>query len=230
MCAHMRATARPRAGIVPASPVASAAPVRIGEDRLPPDLVEGDVLRRVIRRAWRSAGRRTPRPGSSAAHSSTCIPPIEPPSTANSRAMPRWSISRFCARTMSRMVTGGKSVPQTVVGRRRRAALRGPVEPMQPPSTLAQMTKNRSVSTGRPGPTTASHQPSLPVIGCGSATYWSPVSAWQTSTALLRAGVQRAVGAVGHGQARQARRRSRAPCRRRTRRGWCATSRRGGTI
>ena len=65
--------------------------------------------------------------------------------------------------------------------------LRGPVLPMQPPSTLAQITKKRSVSTGRPGPTTSSHQPGLPVMGCGSATYWSPVSAWQTRMALLRA-------------------------------------------
>ena len=64
--------------------------------------------------------------------------------------------------------------------------LRGPVLPMQPPSTLAQITKKRLVSTGRPGPTTASHQPSLPVIGWRSATYWSPVSAWQTRMALLR--------------------------------------------
>ena len=72
---------------------------------------------------------------------------------------------------MSRMVTGGKSVPQTSLPSPSLRALRGPVEPMQPPSTLAQMTKNRSVSTGRPGPTTASHQPSLPVIGCVSATY-----------------------------------------------------------
>ena len=55
--------------------------------------------------------------------------------------------------------------------------LAGPVEPMQPPRTLGQMTKNRLVSTGLPGPTMVSHQPGLPVIGCGLATYWSPVSA-----------------------------------------------------
>jgi hypothetical protein len=57
---------------------------------------------------------------------------------------------------------------------------------MQPPSTFAQITKNRSVSIGRPGPTTSSHQPSLPVTGWRSATYWSPVSAWQTSIAFER--------------------------------------------
>ena len=62
--------------------------------------------------------------------------------------------------------------------------LAGPVLPMQLPSTLAQITKNRSVSIGKPGPTMRIHQPGLPVIGCGLATCWSPVSAWQISTAL----------------------------------------------
>ena len=70
---------------------------------------------------------------------------------------------------MSWIVTGGKSVPHGPPPSSRR--LRGPVEPMQPPSTLAQMTKYRSVSTGLPGPTTMSHQPSLPVTGWTSATY-----------------------------------------------------------
>ena len=37
---------------------------------------------------------------------------------------------------------------------------------MQPPSTLTQMTKKRSVSNGRPGPTMVSHQPGWPVTGC----------------------------------------------------------------
>ena len=41
----------------------------------------------------------------------------------------------------------------------------GPVEPMQPPRTLGQMTKKRSVSMGLPGPTIVSHQPGLPVTG-----------------------------------------------------------------
>ena len=91
---------------------------------------------------------------------------------------------------MSRMVTGGKSVPQGLPSPSSRG-LRGPVEPMQPPSTLAQITNSRSVSTGRPGPTTMSHQPGLPVTGWVSATYWSPVRAWQTSTALDRSALSR---------------------------------------
>ena len=46
-----------------------------------------------------------------AAHSSTCMPPIEPPITQNSWSMPRWSIRRTCASTMSPMVMTGKFRP-----------------------------------------------------------------------------------------------------------------------
>ena len=37
----------------------------------------------------------------------------------------------------------------------------GPVDPKQLPKLLTPTTKNRSVSTGLPGPTILSHQPSL---------------------------------------------------------------------
>ena len=46
------------------------------------------------------------------------MPPIEPPATANTVSMPRWSSSIACARTMSRMVMTGKSRPQGIAGRR----------------------------------------------------------------------------------------------------------------
>ena len=98
---------------------------------------------------------------------------------------------------MSRMVIGGNDVPHSAGPESDRSApassraLRGPVLPMQPPSTLAHTTKKRSVSTGRPGPTSMSHQPGLPVTGWRSATYWSPVSAWQTSTPFDRAAFNR---------------------------------------
>ena len=46
----------------------------------------------------------------------------------------------------------------------------GPVVPMQPPSTFGQITKKRSVSIGRPGPTMVSHQPGFCVTGCRLAT------------------------------------------------------------
>ena len=51
----------------------------------------------------------------------------------------------------------------------------GPVVPRHPPSRFGQITKKRSVSTGLPGPTSVSHH---------SAAFASPVSAWQTNTAL----------------------------------------------
>ena len=86
------------------------------------------------------------------------------------------------ARTMSAMVIIGNARPYgcPVAG----LAEDGPVDPMQPPITLAQMMKWRFGSSGRPGPTTRVHHPGLPVTGWVEATYWSPVRAWQISTAL----------------------------------------------
>ena len=57
---------------------------------------------------------------------------------------------------------------------------RGPVVPLQPPSTFAQMTWKRFVSIARPGPIISSHQP-LGFVSPGRmpATCASPVSAWQ---------------------------------------------------
>ena len=68
------------------------------------------------------------------------------------------------------------------------ARLAGPVEPMQLPTMLAQITWKRSVSIGLPGPIIRSHQPGLPVLGWGEAAYWSPVSAWNSRIALSLAG------------------------------------------
>ena len=71
---------------------------------------------------------------------------------------------------MSRTVITGKSRPQgrPVAG----FVVPGPVVPRQPPSTLGQITKWRSVSIARPGPTTASHQPG------SSAGSWR--AAWES--------------------------------------------------
>ena len=64
----------------------------------------------------------------------------------------------------------------------------GPVEPKQEPRLLTPMTKKRSVSSGLPGPIRLSHQPSLRSTPAWvPATWWLALSAWQTSTALLRA-------------------------------------------
>ena len=73
------------------------------------------------------------------AHSSTCIPPIEPPITASQQPIPRWSASRAWTRTMSRTVTTGKRGPQRRPAAGSKSA--GPVVPWQPPSTLLHTTK-----------------------------------------------------------------------------------------
>jgi len=64
--------------------------------------------------------------------------------------MPSASTSIAWARTMSATVTIGKLSPygSPVAG----SIDDGPVEPAQPPTTLEQMMKKRSVSSGRPGP------------------------------------------------------------------------------
>ena len=67
------------------------------------------------------------------------MPPMEPPTTANRVSIPSAATSSAWARTMSAMVMTGKfspySRPETG------SCEEGPVEPMQPPSTLAHTTK-----------------------------------------------------------------------------------------
>jgi hypothetical protein len=85
------------------------------------------------------------------------MPPIDPPTAASSFSMPRWSSSIIWALTMSAIVMMGKSVPygRPVTG----FWEAGPVDPLQPPITLAQMMKYLSVSSPLPGPIIMSHQP-----------------------------------------------------------------------
>jgi len=70
--ADMRAAA---AGVV------AVMPLGVLHDGLPPHLVEGDGLRAFPRRRGQRNQRRT-NAGYSMPHCSTCIPPIEPPTTA----------------------------------------------------------------------------------------------------------------------------------------------------
>ena len=114
------------------------------------------------------------------------MPPIEPPTTANSLSMPRWSTSRFCARTMSWIVTGGKSVPQ---GSRRVAVARA-ARPGAAHAAAQHIGADDEEFVGIDRPARPDH--TLPPAGLaghriGSATYWSPVRAWQIRIALLRA-------------------------------------------
>jgi len=110
MCAAMRATASPRRGYVPI--VWYEPPLHSGSAMI---ACRPTSLKAMFCAEWRGAvaiGRalKTDR-GYRVAHSSTCIPPIDPPTTQNKRSMPRWSINSFCARTMSPMVTTGKDSP-----------------------------------------------------------------------------------------------------------------------
>ncbi len=100
------------------------------------------------------------------AHSSTCMPPIEPPMAAATRRTPRLHRRRWCRRTVSRGVTAGNVAPygRPVAG----SSVRGDTVPYGDPITLAQITKYRSVSRARPGPIRSLHQP---------ATSASPVRA-----------------------------------------------------
>ncbi len=86
---------------------------------------------------------------------------------------------------MSRMVTKGNWMPK---GRPVAGSVElGPVDPWQPPRTLAQTTKKRLVSTALPGPIRLFHQPGLASAAeCHPAQWWSPLSAWQMRTALSR--------------------------------------------
>src|SRR5215475_2101806 len=113
------------------------------------------------------------------------MPPRLPPITAAKRSMPSRSASRACASTQSSTVTIGKSEPQgwPVAG----LVDIGPLEPKQLPRLFTPTTKKRSVSTGFPGPTMLSHQPSLSgTPACVPATWCEALSAWQTRIAFER--------------------------------------------
>src|ERR1019366_3089899 len=98
--------------------------------------------------------------GYAAAHSSACMPPIDPPETVSRRWMPKESISIFCKRTISPMVITGNDMAYgaPVAG----LSDPGPVVPRHPPSTLEQITKYWLVSNALPGPIMLSHHPGLP--------------------------------------------------------------------
>src|SRR5579872_330370 len=77
--------------------------------------------------------------GKAEVHCSACMPPIEPPTTQNNVSIPKRSSSIACARTMSGMVTTGKSSPHGLPVEGLIEA--GPVDPMHAPITFEQMMK-----------------------------------------------------------------------------------------
>ena len=107
-----RARARAVAGL--GVVVVAAAEVRVGSDRADLQRAQRDLLggrRRAARDDHRARrrGRDT-----STAHSSTRMPPIEPPTTAAHRSMPSASASAASTATWSRIVIVGKREPYGV--------------------------------------------------------------------------------------------------------------------
>ena len=125
------------------------------------------------------------------------MPPIEPPITQNRSGMPRWSSSAAWARTMSAMVTTGKRrfhgwpVAGSMAERAGRA--HAAAEHVDADDEVARRIERPCPA--RPG---SSHQPSLPVTGCSSATNWSPRQRVADQDGVRLVGVERAVGLVGH--------------------------------
>ena len=79
------------------------------------------------------------------------------------------------------------------------AALRSPAR-SSPCSRRSRWRRSRGSGRCRsacPGRPSRSHQPGLPVIGCGLATCWSPVSAWKIEDRVGLVGRQLAVSLVG---------------------------------
>ena len=156
---------------------------------------------------WRMAqpGRPWKWPGNAAYMSGICfisakqlMPPMEGPTRARSCSIPGFAapVARWRQYPGSTRSGKRKRYCLPVLG----LMLAGPVEPLQLPSELTQMTKFRSVSIGLPGPIMGSHQP--------SSGFFSLLAAWalgdspvRISTAFERS-VQRAPGFICHVDAR----------------------------
>ena len=95
-----------------------------------------------------------------------CSAPIDGPATSARRFTPRWSSSRFCTSTKSRIVTTGKFIAKgrPVEG----STVAGPVVWVRGSRAVRftgvsdATTKYRSVSIALPEPMIASHQPAGP--------------------------------------------------------------------
>ncbi len=133
--------------------------IGIGEYRLPRDLVERDVLRRQVRRggdhervadAFRVADRPIERlhAAEASAHHRRPLPNAEMVGKPRLRVDP--------------VLDGDqRKVGAPRLARSPDSIVSGPVEPKQLPRLLTPTTKKRSVSSGLPGPTMLSHQPTL---------------------------------------------------------------------
>jgi len=135
----MRATASPFAGRCPRNNSLPSSVIR--HDRLPANLIQGDLLSRMLCGCGNDDGA-FERSGWAVSQSKACIPPMEPPVTESSRSILRWSNRCFCTCTISEIVMMGKSRPYLlpVLG----LIEDGPVVPLQPPRMFEQITSTSS--------------------------------------------------------------------------------------
>ena len=131
-----------------------------------------------------STAARATRSGWPTHHSSTRMPPIEPPTTPAQRSMPRRSARSISAATWSRI--GEAREPRRPTGGPSGAGDAGPVVPWQPPEHVGA---DHEVAVGVDGPTGSDELlPPARASGdrgpTGPAAWESPVSACRTRTAL----------------------------------------------
>ncbi len=163
--------------------IAPAAPVRIGHHRLPPDFVEGDVLRRVPRSGRQRGGRedavwiaRSP------------LQHLHPAHRAADHGEERVDAEMVDqGRLRADHVADGDEGEIEPVGRARRRIGRGRPGGAQAAAQHVRADDEEAVRVDRPA-RSDQHLPPAGLAGdrIAFATCWSPVNAWQTSTALER--------------------------------------------
>ena len=130
-------------------------------------------------------------------HSSTRMPPIEPPTTAAHRVDPEVIGQQRFDRDLVANGDDGESRPVALAVRA--ASEAGPVVPWQPPSTFGHTTKNRSVSMGAPGPMSPCHHPAARVAGPGrSGRVGVAGQRMEDEHGIAVVAVELAPGLVGH--------------------------------
>ena len=139
------------------------------------------------------------RSGNITPHSSTCMPPIDPPTTVSHWSTPRWSASdRLGAHHVADRDHREAGAVRPAVARMRRRRAGGALAAAE---DVGAHDEEAVGVEGRPGPdAAASHQPAVGWPGpMGPAAWLSPVRAWQTRTALRAGGVELAPRLVGDG-------------------------------
>ena len=198
--------------------VVAAVEVGVGDDGAPRHLVERDVLRRQVRRrrhrdavAHALGMAQRPRQRLHAAQAAA---------DHRGELLDAQRVDQARLRIDPVLDRDHRKVGAVRAGRWPGSACIGPVEPKHEPRLLTPMTKKRSVSSGLPGPTRLSHQPSLlvlPVVACRPrgarrSAHGTPAPRCSRSRVERAVGLvdQRVVGAAARRWAAAAARRSAA--------------------